>query len=150
MKERVPEADADLLGPAARPIRRGFGLSWKLLLLTVVFVIATALLIYIPAIANFRVSWLGDRLAVADTATVVLAASTTTDLPREVQDELLGAVGAIAIAIKTGDVSRLIATVEMPPAVNRTVDLRQMDPVMEIVDAFDTLGASEPRVLRVV
>jgi signal transduction histidine kinase len=71
-------------------------------------------------------------------------------VPRDIQDHLLAAVDAIAIAIRTGDVSQLIATVEMPPGVDRTADLRTMDPVNEIADAFDTLLASEPRTLRVI
>ena len=134
----------------AKAGRGGFGLSWKLLLLTVLFVMASAVLIYIPSVANFRVSWLADRLTMADTATVVLAASTASDLPRSVQDDLLEAVGAKGIAIRNGAMSRLIATVEMPPAIDRTVDLRTMDPVVQILDAFDTLAASGPRMLRVI
>jgi len=39
----------------------GLGLSWKLLLLTVLFVMASEVLIYVPSIANFRLSWLADR-----------------------------------------------------------------------------------------
>ena len=130
--------------------RRRVGLSWKLLFLTVLFVMVSAVLIYVPSIANFRVSWLADRLAMADTATVVLAASATSDLPRRLQDDLLAAVGATGIVIRNGSVSRLIATVEMPPEIDRTVDLRTMEPVTEIVEAFDTLAASGPRMLRVI
>lgn len=130
--------------------RRGRGLSSKLLMLTLLFVMISAVLIYIPVIANFRLTWLSDRLAMANTAGVVLAASDVIDLPRDIQDELLEAVGATAIAIRNGSVSRLIATVEMPPEVDRTVDLRSMEPVAEIFDAFDTLLAPEDRTLRVI
>lgn len=133
-----------------RPAKLAVSLSWKLLLLTVLFVMASAVLIYIPSIANFRMTWLGDRLTMADTATVVITASAASDLPRNIQDDLLAAVGATGIAIRNGSVSRLIATVEMPPAVDRTVDLRNIEPVTEIVDAFDTLFATGPRMLRVI
>ena len=150
MDDRPTPTGTDLRPAPARPARRGVSLSWKLLLLTVLFVMASAVLIYIPSVANFRLSWLADRLTMADTATVVLAASTASDLPRNIQDDLLEAVGATGIAIRNGAVSRLIATVEMPPTIDRTVDLRTMDPVMEIVDAFDTLAAGAPRMLRVV
>lgn len=150
MDDRPTTAGTDLRPAPARPSRRGVSLSWKLLLLTVLFVMASAVLIYVPSVANFRLSWLADRLTMADTATVVLAASTASDLPRNIQDDLLDAVGATGIAIRNGAVSRLIATVEMPPTIDRTVDLRAMDPVKEIVDAFDTLAAGAPRMLRVV
>ncbi|MBZ0229887.1 MAG: sensor histidine kinase, partial [Bauldia sp.] len=150
MDERPPTMEADVRATPGRPARRRLGLSWKLLFLTVLFVMASAVLIYVPSVANFRLSWLADRLTMADTATVVLAASAASDLPRNIQDDLLKAVGATGIAIRNGSVSRLIATVEMPPTIDRIVDLRSMEPVMEIFDAFDTLVATEPRMLRVV
>jgi signal transduction histidine kinase len=110
----------------------------------------SAVLIYVPSISNFRLTWLHDRLAMADAASTLIADSDAADIPREIQDNILGAVGAIAIAIRSGSVSRLIATVEMPPAVDRTADLRSMDAINEIVDAFDTLGATGPRTVRVI
>ena len=61
--------------PATRPPRTArFGLSAKLLLLTVIFVMMAEVLIYVPSIANFRLGWLADRMAVARTVSVVLAA----------------------------------------------------------------------------
>ena len=128
----------------------GLGLSWKLLLLTVLFVMASAVLIYVPSIANFRLTWLNDRLAMADAASTFIVGSEAADIPREIQDNILSAVGATAIAIRTGSISRLIATVEMPPSIDRTADLRSMDVIPEIFDAFGTLLATSPRTLRVI
>src|SRR5436189_479062 len=85
---------------------RGLGLSWKLLLLTVLFVMVSEVLIYVPSVASFRRTWLHDRVTMADAASLVLAASDNSDVPRDIQDELLSSVGAKAIAIRTGDVSR--------------------------------------------
>ena len=67
------------VSPAPR-MRRGvrIGLSGKLLLLTVLFVMLAEVLIYVPSIANFRINWLNDRLAAAHTAALVLQAA-----PRE-------------------------------------------------------------------
>ena len=53
---------------AARPepVRASrFGLSGKLLLLTILFVMIAEVLIYVPLVANFRVNWLNDRLRAA-------------------------------------------------------------------------------------
>ncbi|WP_421724924.1 sensor histidine kinase [Bauldia sp.] len=133
-----------------KPPGRRLGLSWKLLILTLLFVMVSAMLIYVPSVAGFRLTWLSDRLAMADAASVVLTASDAVDIPRDIQDKLLESVGATAIAVRNGSVSRLIATIEMPPAVDQTVDLRSMEPVGEIVDAFETLFAANPRMLRVV
>ena len=67
-----PDLPAD---PAAAepPIR--LGLSGKLLVLTVPLVMIAGLMIYVPAIANFRMNRLNDRLAAANTAALVLDAA---------------------------------------------------------------------------
>lgn len=146
MADPPPSAEA----PPAVPRRRGLGLSGKLLVLTAAFALVSAVLIYVPRIANYRITWLSDRLAMADTAAVVLAAPDQTDIPREIQDELLKAVGATAIAIRSGAVSRLIAAVEMPPTVDLVVDLRAMEPSEDVVEAFRTLMMPEERMVRVI
>ena len=51
-----------------------FGLSAKLLVLTILFVMIAEVLIYVPSIANFRLTWLADRVAVARTVALVLYA----------------------------------------------------------------------------
>ena len=52
-----------------------FGLSGKLLFLTILFVMIAEVLIYVPSVANFRVVWLKDHLAAAYTAALVLDAA---------------------------------------------------------------------------
>jgi signal transduction histidine kinase len=137
--------------PVSGPKRpRGLGLSWKLLLLTVLFVMASEVLIYVPSIANFRASWLADRLTMADTAALVIVGTERVEVPRPIQNDLLAAIGATAIAIRNGATSRLIATVDMPPTVDITADLRVMNPASDIVDAFGTLLSRAEHVLRVI
>jgi signal transduction histidine kinase len=129
---------------------RGPGLSTRLFVLTVLFLTVSEILIYVPSIANFRNSWLMDHLTMADAASLVLAESGDQTVPRDIQDDLLKAVGAMGIAIRTGSVSRLIATVEMPPDVDSVVDLRVMNPTADISEAFATLAAPGMRILRVI
>ena len=150
MADRPLTVEAGNRSRRAAIARRGLGLSWKLLIFTVLFAMASAILIYVPRIANYRLTWLADRLAMAETAAVVLAAPDQAAIPQDIQDQLLASVGATAIAIRNGSVSRLVATVEMPPQVDSTVDLRQMAPVHDIVDAFQTLFSPTERMLRVI
>ena len=49
------------------------GLSGKLLLLTILFVMLAEVCIYVPSVANFRNNWLQDRLTTAGVAASVLA-----------------------------------------------------------------------------
>ena len=44
------------------------GLSGRLLLLTVIFVMIAEVLIFVPSVANMRLSWLRDRLNTAAAA----------------------------------------------------------------------------------
>jgi signal transduction histidine kinase len=80
----------------------------------------------------------------------VLAEQAGSDIPRDAQDDLLNAVGAIAIAIRTGQVSRLVASADMPGSVDEVIDLRTLDPFGGIGAAFNTLINGRTRVLRVI
>ena len=68
------EQPTDASKPRPKPPRR-LGLSGKLLLLTIPLVMIAEMLIYVPAIANFRMNRLNDRLAAANTAALVLDAA---------------------------------------------------------------------------
>lgn len=147
-----PTGTSDALAPPGPRARRRLSssLSWKLLLLTVLFVMLSEVVIYVPTIANFRLAWLTDRLTIADAASLVIEAADRGEVPRQIQDDLLSAVGATAIAIRDGSTSRLIASVDMPPDVDVTADLRTMNPARDIIDAFGTLIAPDKRILRVI
>ncbi|WP_029076958.1 sensor histidine kinase [Kaistia adipata] len=133
-----------------RPRGHGFGLSLKLICLTVVFVMISEVAAFVPAISGYRVSFLEERLATAEAASVLLGSSAWSDVPRAVQDELLASVGATAIVLRTGDVTRLLATNEMPPSVDEIADLRHTDLIGSAAAAIATLLAWQPRTLRVI
>src|SRR4028118_502701 len=92
-----------------------FGLSARLLLLTVLFVMIAEVLIYVPSIANFRLTWLNDRLAAARIAAMVLDAAPEESLPEEMELRLLQGVGARAIALRGGGRRRPPAPGGRPP-----------------------------------
>ena len=91
----VEDPDAMKAGPARVP---RFGLSGKLLVLTVLFVMIAEVLIYVPLVANFRLNWLQDRLAGAYTGALVLKAAGE-NLPESVRGEILSSVRAKAVAM---------------------------------------------------
>src|SRR5499433_2027983 len=103
-------------GSRARP---RLGLSGKLLVLTTLFVMIAEILIYVPSIANFRISWLSDRLSAAYTAALVLSASPEGMVPDTLARQLLDSIGARAVAMKTGNQRRLLAVADVPPRVNQ-------------------------------
>ena len=133
------------------PVRKStFGLSARLLVLTVLFVMVAEVLIYFPSVANFRRNWLNDRLAAAQVAALVLDAAPAESLPAELQARLLEGVGARAVAIRGGGTRRLLAASDMPAEVARTVDLREVSWLTLIRDAFVVLLWPAERPIRVL
>ncbi len=124
-------------------------LSSKLLILTILFVMIAEVLIFIPSIANFRMRWLQDRLSTAGVVAVAFSNSEKMEIPRAIQDELLMATNAEAIVMRDGETSRLLAVKQMPPNVDRHVDLMGFSPVSAIRDVFDTLIHGGDRSIRI-
>lgn len=126
------------------------GLSARILLLTIAFVMIAEIAIYIPSIANFRNNWLRDRLSAAYTAALVLEAAPQDAIPDQLKADLLSSVGAKSIALKTHDARMLLAVTDMPPAAAERYDLRTATPWQSISGAFATLLAQENRTLVVI
>ena len=154
------EASPGLLS-TDRPLRARLprlGLSAKLLLLTILFVMLAEVLIFLPSVANFRLNWLSDRLTSAQLAGLAAEASVTGDVPQALRNELLKVAQVRAVAIKRGGERRLILEADMPPLVDRTYDLtllRQqgmgLGPRLEIFwDALALFFSSGERTIRVV
>ncbi len=93
---------------------------------------------------------LSDRMATAAAASVVLTSTDLMEVPQEIQDRLLEVIGAEAIAIREGNVSRLITSTDMPRSVDKTSDLRQPSTIGNFTDAVDTLLFGGDRILRVI
>jgi signal transduction histidine kinase len=127
-----------------------FGLSARLLVLTVIFVMVAEVLIYVPSVANFRRNWLNDRLAAAQVAALVLDAAPAESLPADLEARLLESVGARAVAVRGGGTRRLLAVSEPAGEIERTVDLRNGSWQTLIRDAFMTLLYPAEKPIRVL
>ena len=123
-------------GGKPAPARARLGLSGKLLMLTILFVMIAEVLIYVPSIANFRLNWLNDRLAAAHTAALVLDAAPSGMVPDTLARQILGSVGARSVAMKMGSQRRLLAASDMPQVVHHEIDMRDVPWHRAIVDAF--------------
>ena len=82
------------------------GLSAKLLLLTILFVMLAEVLVFVPSVSNFRRQWLMERLAAAQIASLAAEAAPGGQLPSMLRDELLERAKVKAIAVKHADVPR--------------------------------------------
>jgi signal transduction histidine kinase len=142
------EREAMATAPPAQGPR--FGLSGKLLILTTLFVMVAEVLVYVPSIANYRLSWLNDRLASAHTAALVLEAAPSGTIQEDLTREILNSVGAKAVALKRGEERHLLALTESLPPVQNEIDMRDVSWFSAVVDAFGTLLSEQNGLMRVV
>ena len=130
-------------------------LSARLLVLTVAFVMISEVLIFVPSLARFRVSYLEDKLAAGTLALLALEATPDNMVSQELADQLLHNVGAFsAMPEDMGRVSssklKGVLALEMPPEVQRVVDLREESMFDQMRGAIMILFRRGDRVMMVI
>jgi signal transduction histidine kinase len=142
---RTADSDSD----NARGVGFFQGLSGKLLVLTIIFVMLAEVLIFVPSIANFRNVWLRNHLDIAEAASIVYLDSSDPMLSDTAQRDLLEVTGSLAVVIRAGAMSQMMASTNMPPAIDRHYDLSEMHPVESMVSALSLLLSAGDEVYRV-
>jgi signal transduction histidine kinase len=143
--------EAQPKAPRAEPMPRYVpGLSAKLLLLTILFVMVAEVLVFVPSVSNFRRQWLMERLAAAQIASLAAEAAPGGQLPSMLRDELLDSAKVKAIAVKRADSRVLIIEMDMPADIGAAFDLRNASWPALIGDALMVYVAPDDRVIRVV
>ncbi|GAB5509328.1 MAG: HAMP domain-containing sensor histidine kinase [Hyphomicrobiales bacterium] len=141
----MKDSEAQMEAAKLNPQRRGAGLSTKLLVLTVLFVMLAEVLIFVPSIANFRNAWLDNRLGDAELAVAALdpttygVAATPAD-DAMMQQVLLEALQAHELVLNTDAGRQVLASrdgVDTRTAIEINVDA--LGPLDSIVAAFRTL-----------
>ncbi len=139
---------------------RGLGLPAKLLMLTAIFVMLAEVLIFLPTIASFRVSWLNDRLSAAYVATLAADAAPGGGVPPALRSELLRTALVRAIAVRRGGARRLVLPPVTDLAIDSHYDLREVPQqtflgalgtkLGQIRDAMAVFTAPDDRTIRVI
>src|SRR4029077_8371017 len=114
-------------------------LSARLLVLTIFFVMLGEVLIFVPSVARFRMTYFENRLAAAHIATLSLEASEARTLDQALTDKLLAQVGAQGVALHRPDGSELRLEKADPPGPDLTIDLAHPDIWLAIRGSFRTL-----------
>ncbi|MEM7225736.1 MAG: HAMP domain-containing sensor histidine kinase [Pseudomonadota bacterium] len=126
------------------------GLSARLLVLTIAFVMLAEVLIFAPSIARFRYDYLEERLADAHLAILALEATPDNMVHEDLELELLRHVNAYMVALKKPDSGKLMLMTQTPERIDGTYDLEKKNFLRLIGDAFATLLEDDDRVLRIV
>jgi signal transduction histidine kinase len=125
-------------------------LSARLLILTIFFVMVGEVLIFVPSVARFRMTYFENHLAAGYIATLALEASPTGRLDQNLTDKLLARVGAQGVALYRADGTALRLDRGNPPRPDFTIDLTHPNILLAIRGSFRTLFGDENRVLRVL
>ncbi|WP_417320028.1 ATP-binding protein [Emcibacter sp.] len=119
-------------------------LSNRLLLLTIGFVMLAEVLIYVPSIANFRHTWLKERLGAAQIAILAIEAAPDYMVGEKLSWQLLDSAGVLAIVRKKDDNRELVLGTDKPLDVEARYDIRSTDWWDLVVDAFGTMIHQHP------
>lgn len=126
------------------------GLSSRLLVLTIAFVMLAELLIWTPSIAQYRKAYLEERIARAHLAMIAVGSLDAEMVSPELESELLEQTGTYGIVLNLSDQRMLMVGNDMPPRVDQVIDMTGMSGIAWVLEAFSTLAQSENRVLRVL
>lgn len=127
-----------------------WGLSARLLALTVLFVMLAEVLIYVPSVSRYRKAYLEDQVAKANLAVLAVEASPGNVVGKNLAMDLLRQAGAYGIVLKEPERRILMLSEDMPPSVDVTFDLRQVMFPEWIGEALMTLLQPDNRVMRVL
>lgn len=126
------------------------GLSARLLILTIAFVMLAEVLIYAPSIARFYRTYLEERAADGHLAILALEATPDHTIGEDLERELLDHVGARAVALAKPGAGKLMLMASPPSAVDATYDLRETTLLTMMGAAFGTLIGDGEGVIRAV
>ncbi|MDD9910127.1 MAG: HAMP domain-containing sensor histidine kinase [Ahrensia sp.] len=127
-------------------------LSAKLLLLTIVVVMATEVFIFMPSVANYRLTWLARHFNTGEAASLSLEKLDPELVPPDMPQQLLSLTQTQAIIVRRDGASRILATSAMPEEIEDHVMLEapgRAAAVRSMVDALDTLINGGDRIIRV-
>lgn len=126
------------------------GLSGRLLILTIVFVMIAEVLIWAPSIARYRKATLEGHMARAHLAALALQSSRTNLISEDLEKLLLFHAEARGIILKSDTKRMMMLLGRMPPEPDVTVNLDTTTWYQWLTGAFDTFGRSDNRVIRVM
>ena len=130
--------------------RAARGLSARLLVLTIFFVLLGEVFIYVPSIARHRLVFLEERIEAARIAALAVEASPDGMVTEELRLALLERSGVSAVSLKRPGTRLLVLSDDMPVKIDASFDLREATPLGLIGHAADTLRYGGERTVRVM
>ncbi len=126
-------------------------LSFRLLLLTTAFMLLGMVSVFLLTMASFRVTWLQDRLLIAEVAALaVISAGPDERVERPMEQKVLRSAGVQVIAVREGNARRLVLQSRKPPMIQARHDLRRLSTWRSVREVLATLWARGQREVLVI
>ena len=125
-------------------------LSARLLVLTIFFVMLSEVLIFVPSVARFRMTYFENHLAAGHLATMALAASPNGKIDEPLTRLLLADVGAHGVIMHRPNGMVFMLDSPVAPKADVTFDLTKGNIPIWIQRSLETLARSDNRVMRVL
>ncbi len=149
----VPPPSTETPATADRPSRRWLwpgGLSARLLVLTILFVVGAGMLVLPATLATFEEQWLLDRIRAAELASTIAEADPGRKVTAPVRQQMLENAGVVSVAIQTEGMRRLILAAPRDLRDPYLVDLRTQKPISWMTAPFKTIFGGKDRMVRVI
>lgn len=123
-------------------------LSVRLFLVTIGVILMVEFIVFLPSAANYRESWLNERVQAARIAALSLEAAPSRMVSEELSNDLLMRAEVLAVAELSADMREQI----LPPAMPLQGPMKEIDMMDEtylgsIAQTLETLGAPDGRML---
>lgn len=125
------------------------GLSGKVLALTILFVMLGEVLIFMPSIANFRITWLKSRVAAAEVAALAVEAAPDNKVSDKLRQRLLEGAEVRIIVLNKGSSRHLMLRADGDLMIEQKYDLRERKWIGPMVEAFKVLFRGQDRLIGV-
>lgn len=126
------------------------GMSARLLLLTVFFVMLSEVFIYAPSIGRYRITYMEERIASAHLASLALEAPNSNRVSNELLEELLKSAKSYGIVLRRPSSKALMLSRNMPPKVHASYDMRDKEFFALIGEAVSVMWNTDRRMIRIV
>lgn len=110
------------------------------------------ILVFIPSIANYRLTWLAQHFNTGEAASLTLERLEDEAISNDIREQLFALTKTEMIVVRRDGVSKILVNSEMPNSVDRHVELvapGRVQAAQTIIDAFDTLILGGDRTIRV-
>ena len=126
------------------------GLSARLLILTIFFVMLSEVFIYAPSIGRYRLVYMQERIAAAHLASLALDTPGDHVVGVELMKQLLDHARSHGIVLRRPASKAMMLSTDMPPRIDATYDLADHRFFPLIWEAFLVLARDHDRIIRVV